>query len=335
MVQNKLISNKQVDLYLAENNYSDAAKLLLEEQKRTWEQCASGYSALNSVKVKLFNFKGFKINAQFNPKRIISSAANVDEESIKQRKCFLCAENLPEEQKGILLEDFLILCNPYPIAGGHFTISHTKHIPQRIINSFGNFLSLSKSLSKYYTLFYNGPKCGASAPDHLHFQAVNKYFMPLDSEFNHLKEHYGKIITDQESLIINKIDDGIRRFISIESNNKDLLTEHFKTIYILLLLHGANDDEPMMNIHSFYEERTGWRVIIFPRAKHRPHHYFKSVEEQILLSPASADMGGICILPVEKDFNKITMNDLVEVFNEVCIDKEKYGELIENIRKII
>src|SRR5690606_5973953 len=176
-MQDKIISNSQINIFLSQEDYSNAARTLLELQKQDWPQCAEGYATLKDVRVKEFQFNGFKIKVQFNAGRITSSAAKVDAKSISERKCFLCTENLPAEQKGILYgEDYLILCNPFPIFNEHFTLTHIQHAPQSIKGSFNKLLSLSKNLSKYYTVFYNGPRCGASAPDHMHFQAGNKFF---------------------------------------------------------------------------------------------------------------------------------------------------------------
>ena len=121
------------------------------------------------------------MKVQFNPGRYISTSAKVDEKSINDRKCFLCPANLPEEQKGILYEEeYLILGNPFPIFPEHFTIPNINHVPQQIKNNFPLMLKLTKDLSKHYVVLYNGPKCGASAPDHFHFQAGTKNFMPIE-----------------------------------------------------------------------------------------------------------------------------------------------------------
>ena len=144
-----------------------------------------------------------KINAQFNAGRMTSTSAKVDPKSISERKCFLCEKNLPAEQKGILYNNkYIILCNPFPIFPTHFTLTHKEHQPQRILDTFSDMLDLSKDLSKHYSVIYNGPRCGASAPDHLHFQAGNKYFMPIDDEFHQIKNEYGKMIFEDDDLSI-------------------------------------------------------------------------------------------------------------------------------------
>ena len=156
---------------------------LLEHQKSTWRLLADAYESLDSARVRDISCGGFSASLQFNPKRIISTGASVDEESVRSRKCFLCPDNLPDEQEGVLFrDDFLVLCNPAPIFSRHFTISAVQHTPQEIGKFIGTLLSLSKELSPEFTLFYNGPRCGASAPDHMHFQASPSRSIPVERD---------------------------------------------------------------------------------------------------------------------------------------------------------
>ena len=316
------------------NDFASAAKLLLEQQKRDWQQLDEGYKSLRLVQTKDFDFDGIRISVQFNPKRIKSTSAKVDEASIKERKCFLCSENLPHAQKGILYGDeYLILSNPYPIFPEHFTITNINHFPQRIRDVFYLMLFLSRSMHKYYTVFYNGPKCGASAPDHLHFQAGSKFFMPVEKEFSMLKKNFGELLFEDDVFSVCGIDDGIRRMISFEGDVEDILIHSFNIFYEIFteLINIKSElpptkrvEEPMMNIISSYEPETGWRIIIFLRSKHRPSHYFAQGEKNILVSPAAVDLSGICITPLEKDFEKISKDDLLEIFQEVSIGKEYF-----------
>ncbi|MEO8399869.1 MAG: DUF4922 domain-containing protein, partial [Ignavibacteriaceae bacterium] len=195
-MKNILCGDTEVITYLNRGDFSNASKKLLELQIKSWSLAEKGYKSLESIQTKTFHFEGFDIKVQFNPGRIISSSAKVDEKSIKERECFLCIENLPIEQKGLLFNDeYLILVNPFPIFPEHFTLPNLKHIPQRIHsfsrkNPFSALLDFSKNLSKFYTVFYNGPNCGASAPDHLHFQAGLKNFIPIEADFHQLKKGY-------------------------------------------------------------------------------------------------------------------------------------------------
>ncbi|MFZ2323093.1 MAG: DUF4922 domain-containing protein [Ignavibacteriaceae bacterium] len=322
--------------YIDENNFSEALRQLFDIQKEEWSMLASGFKSLGTVKSKSFQFNGFKLKAQFNAGRIISTSAKVDPKSISERKCFLCVENLPIEQKGILYNDkYIMLCNPFPIFPTHFTLTYKEHQPQRILDTFTDMLDLSKDISKYYTVIYNGPRCGASAPDHLHFQAGNKFFMPIDDEFQQIKNEYGQEIFEDENLSVFAIDDGLRKFISIESINKELIEKTFNKFY--LTYSGLMNEklEPMINLVSFYEEESGWRIIIFLRAKHRPAVFFTEGDEKMLVSPAAIDLGGVCIFPREEDFKKITKDQIGDIFKEVFVDKKKLETVIKSLKQVL
>jgi hypothetical protein len=325
MLHKKFIQNSAIQELIAQNNFAYAAKQLLEEQKKTWEQLRNGYESLKQIKTKTFQFDGFTMKLQFNPGRYISTSAKVDAKSINERKCFLCPANLPEEQKGILCEDeYLILGNPFPIFPEHFTIPNINHIPQEIKSNFPLMLKLTNDLSKRYVVLYNGPKCGASAPDHFHFQAGTKNFMPIMDDFLQLKNELGELLIENDELTVYGIDDGIRRMISLESLNSEALTEVFDKLYEIYSSASGNKEEPLLNIVCVYEKEFGWRVIVFLREKHRSSHYFAEGDEKILLSAASVDLGGICITPLEKDFERVTKEKLTEILSEVALNKNNF-----------
>lgn len=335
MLNNKLIQNAEIEELIARNNFADAAKQLLEEQKKSWVQLSHGYKSLKQIKTKTFQFDGFTMKLQFNPGRYISTSAKVDAKSINERKCFLCPTNLPEEQKGILCEDeYLILGNPYPIFSEHFTIPNINHVPQEIKNNFSLMLKLTKDLSKHFVVLYNGPKCGASAPDHFHFQAGTKKFMPIMDDFHQLKNEYGELLIENEDLIVYGIDDGIRRMLSIESLNSKVLTNVFEKLYEIYSFVSGNNEEPLMNIVSAYEEEFGWVTIVFLREKHRSSHYFAEGDEKILLSAASIDLGGVCITPLEKDFKRMTVEKLKEILSEVALNKKSFELIKQRVGQI-
>jgi len=331
--KSKSTTNKQILTLLNENDYANAAKLLLQIQINEWDKLADGYKNLSSLKTKTFLFDGFNIKIQFNAGRIYSTSAKVDVDSVKNRSCFLCENNLPEEQKGIkLLENYLLLCNPYPVFPEHFTIVTVNHKPQEISSSFSDFIILSKLLSDKYTVIYNGPQCGASAPDHLHFQAGTKYFMPIENDFHSLKNEFGDTVLNNEKLTITAADDELRRFISLESNDDKILLKAFINFYDIYSELNSNNGEPMMNLICNFDEEYGWRVIIFLRSKHRPSHYYLEGENRIMLSPAAIDLGGVCIIPVEKDFNKINKELLKSIFNEVAIRSNDFETLKQKLK---
>ncbi|MFW5821711.1 MAG: DUF4922 domain-containing protein, partial [Bacteroidota bacterium] len=222
-----------------------------------------------------------------------------------------------------------LLCNPYPIFKKHFTISYLEHVPQQIKGYFPDLLKLSRDLPEL-VVFYNAPKCGASAPDHLHFQAGNHGLMPIEDEVEKLKEQYGIVINAKNLTEITAVDDGLRRFIILESEKPELLESYFNRIFSFA--SGIEEgSEPMLNILAEYHER--WRIFVFLREKHRPWQFFEEGDENILLSPASVDYGGTMITPLEKDFNKISRDDIKDIFHQVSLSKEKFTSLI-NILKI-
>ncbi|OGU57697.1 MAG: hypothetical protein A2315_04700 [Ignavibacteria bacterium RIFOXYB2_FULL_35_12] len=321
---------------MSNSDFAEAAKQLLKDQKKSWKQLHEGYKSLKEIKIKTFQFDGFRMKLQFNPGRYISTSAEVDEKSINDRKCFLCPTNLPEKQKGILCEDeYLILGNPFPIFPEHFTIPNTNHVPQQIKSNFTLMLKLAKDLSKHYVILYNGPKCGASAPDHFHFQAGSKNFMPIDDDFHQLKKEHGEILFENDRITIAAVDDGLRRMISFESIDTEKLVTAFNNFYEIYSSISCNNGEPMMNIISAYEEEFGWRVIVFLRDKHRSSHYFAKGDNKILLSAASVDLGGVCITPLEKDFDKMTKEKLTEILTEVSLNKNSFELIKQKFDKAI
>jgi hypothetical protein len=334
LIEKILLKENELLPYTELNDFGSAAKFLLEKQKNEWLLLNNGYKSLDTIKIKSFQFPGYKIKIQFNPGRMISSSAKVDPQSIKERKCFLCIQNLPEEQKGILYNNnLLILCNPFPIFPEHFTIPDVIHKPQEIKNNFPDLISLTRDFSKYYNVLYNGPRCGASAPDHFHFQAGSKFFMPIDNEFEQIKNEYGAPIFESEEIIVSSIDDSLRRFIAIESDNPQKIIEAFNKFYEIYNSAIEGTEEPMMNIISFYDHRFGWRVLIFLREKHRSSHYFAEGDKKILISIASVDLGGVCITPVEKDFEKINRGVIEEIFREISLNKELFVFISSDLEK--
>jgi len=339
-VDNIFLNHDNLNSLISLKDYSNASRLLLREQIKSWPELEKAYISYKTSQTKTFQFDGFVIKVQNNPGRITSSSAKVDEKSIKTRACFICMANLYQKQKAIKYEeDFLILVNPFPIFPEHFTITHKDHIPQAIKEWFGKMLPLSKDFSRD-VIIYNGPACGASAPDHLHFQAGSKFFMPIDDGFHSLKNEYGEILIDNDSLIVTGIDDGLRKFISIETKEISLAEKVFDIFYNFYSRVSNEKTEPMMNIIAFYEPREnqdseeyGWRILIFLREKHRPSHFFREGENRILLSPAAVDFGGVCILPLEKDFEKITKEDIFEIFREVSLGKEQFEYVKADLKK--
>jgi hypothetical protein len=311
-------------------NISVEMRKLLSAQKKEWELAGKNFAGLQTVQVREFVFDGFTIKVQFNPGRIVSSAAKVDKKSIEDRPCFLCEANRPKEQRGINFANYSVLVNPFPIFPEHFTIPTFAHTPQNIHANFNDLLDLAHAMPGF-TVIYNGPKCGASAPDHLHFQVGNSGFMPIDTEIDLLKEKFGEIIS-KNGIELWAVKDGLRNFLVLESDDKNTLAEEFKTVYEIIENNSVTHEEPMLNILASCNE-NGWRILIFPRALHRPSQYFEEDDKNILLSPASVDMGGVLITPLEKDFNKMTKEDIADIFAQVLLSDVDFDILTEKFKK--
>ena len=280
------------------------------------------------MQVKELNVNGTLYKVQFNPARIVSSGAKVDAKSIKERKCFLCPANLPAVQKGIPFEGhYNILVNPFPIFPRHLTVPETAHVAQRIAPRFGDMLDLARQLTDY-TIFYNGPKCGASAPDHAHFQAGNKGFMPIEQDWR--RQVAGKV-ADYGQGTLWWLNDAPRTTLVIESADRKTAIKLFDTVYHSLDIQ-PGEDEPMMNVLVMYEDNK-WIVFVFPRAKHRPACYTAEGDANLLSSPASVDLGGVFITPVEKDFIKITAEDIAQILGEVCLSPADFQKVRKRIQE--
>ncbi len=302
-----------------------------EDQKQSWPLAAANYTGLASVEEKQFNFGGFVVKVQFNPERIRSSAAKVDTASITARKCFLCDENRPVEQKAIGCGDrFQILVNPFPIFHRHFTVSSLAHTDQLFFENIAEMLQIAKKMEGF-TVFYNGPECGASAPDHLHFQAGENGFMPVEAEFQTLVTDKNNLLFETGSTKIWAFENYLRRMISIETTDFEEAVQAIQFFTAKFHEFQPEKKEPMLNVLCYFSDAK-WTVHLFPRKLHRPSQFFAEGEEQILLSPASVDFGGIFITPRKEDFDKITAADIADIFEQVTIGGQVFGQLTAAIK---
>lgn len=301
---------------------------LFSRQLQHWPLAAKNFAGLEKVKTTYFSLSsGQRIGVQFNPERITSSAAKVDPKSISSRKCFLCLENLPPEQEGVpWQDDYTILVNPFPIFPKHLTIPDRQHVDQLINGRFSDMLHLAKELT-HYVVFYNGPKCGASAPDHFHFQAGSKGFLPIEQDLIHLSREY---LLKHSGCHISVFKGMEHPCIILEGGDKNLLSSWWESLLSDLQKDIHEElSEPMINLLVSYNSKEAqWVVLLFPRKLHRPWQYFEEGNGQILLSPASVDLAGIFITPREEDFRKITLSDITNILNQVCFSKEELSYLI-------
>jgi len=295
------------------NKLNIQIKSLFTEQLSNWKLAQTNFAGLQTVQTKSFNFGDFDVKVQFNPARIVSSGAKVDAKTIAERKCFLCAENRPAEQKGIDYGDYEILVNPFPIFPEHFTIPRKEHVDQQILPYFTDMLELAKVMDDYL-LFYNGPKCGASAPDHMHFQAGTKDFLPLVNDYKRLKQTHTDLLVTTEKMQLLQMKNYMRTVYCIESMDVESAKDSFEKLYFHF--QGEESVEPLMNVVCLFENNK-WYVFVLPRKAFRPWQYTAEGDKQLLVSPATVEMCGIFITPIEAHFEQITKKDIESIFEQV------------------
>jgi len=298
---------------------------LSSNQKISWPEYLQNTTMLENIMVREILCDGFNIKVQHNPGRIKSTMADVGKKNIRKRSCFLCQDNLPEGQKAILYgNEFMILCNPAPVFPYHFTICHREHKPQYIIDNIDIFLRIMVDLGSKWTVLYNGPQCGASAPDHLHFQTIPAGYMPIEKEI--IKEekyiHFKKI-GEISLLRTNNIG---REAIILEGDNFVTIAATFRKILFefkkfLCIEKELTIEEPMINIAGFYKEKN-MCILIFPREKHRPDVFFNEGNTKLIISPAVVEMGGVFVAPVEKDFYNLNVSTVENILKEVSLDSK-------------
>lgn len=326
---------------MSEQLSNKSVQALLDSQLGEWTQAKDNYTALGGVEAKEVSLNGFSLKVQFNPARIVSSAAKVDAKSIQERKCFLCDANRPAVQRGIEYRGkagvYQVLVNPFPIFPKHLTIPDEKHVNQTIGEAenipgrYEDMLDLATVIDDY-VLFYNGPKCGASAPDHMHFQAGNKGFLPVEVNFEHLVK---ELLYKEDGVEVSSVEDYMRGALLIEASDKSKALEQFNRIYSKIAVK-EGEWEPMLNLLTWSIKGTSgevrWITFVFIREKHRPSHYFAEGDANILLSPASVDLGGVFITPLEKDYRKIGEKEILEILDEISVSRETMDMIKNSLR---
>lgn len=299
----------------------------IDKQLAAWPLARANYDALTNIETKELTFGGMTFRVQFNPARIISTAAKIDKNSLEKRPCFLCSANRPKEQEGVPFGGrYTILVNPYPIFPRHLTIAEETHIPQKIDGRVEDMVRLAESLPGY-TVFYNGPKCGASAPDHFHFQAGNSDFLPIHHD---LENAHKKCIINEERAQLFAVDSLPLKLFIIDAIDSEAAATLFQKLYRALPTVPGHD-EPMMNLlcQRISDKKT--RLIIIPRKAHRPSFYGTEGDGQMLISPASVDLGGVFITPRREDFVRFDKRTIQRLFDELCLTSTELNEIVCNV----
>ena len=296
-------------------------------QLEMWEDARHRFRDLKHVEVRQLSDQ---LKVQFNPARIVSTGAKIDKHTLGERPCFLCERNRPKEQMTKQIDDhFQLLVNPFPILPVHFTIPATKHQPQSIYRHYGEMHRLL-SLHSELMVFYNGPKCGASAPDHLHFQAGTSGVLPLQTNWQRLSRNLTDVISLNDEEKISVLRDFLVPAFVIISKSEDSDEELFHRLYRSMPMRG-DESEPMMNIIA-WRKGDEFISVVIPREKHRPDAYFAEGEAQMMVSPGALDMAGLIITPREEDFSKINLDKATALLRECGISAEKTEAIVSNLK---
>lgn len=296
-------------------------------QLEVWTDARHRFRDLKHVETRQFSDQ---LKLQWNPARIVSTGAKIDKKTLGDRPCFLCDKNRPKEQMSKQIDEkFHLLVNPFPILPVHFTIPARKHQPQLIYKNYGEmhrFISLHSDLM----VFYNGPKCGASAPDHLHFQAGTNGILPLQTNWQRLSRNLTDIISLNDEEKISVVRDFIVPAFVIISKSAESDEALFRRLYKAMPQRG-DETEPMMNIISWRKGEEFISVVI-PREKHRPEAYFAEGDAQFVVSPGALDMSGLIITPREEDFRKLTEEKALSLLQECGVSEEKMNAIIAKLK---
>ena len=276
-------------------------------QLEKWDDASRRYHDLRNVQTRELVVGASSFHVQWNPARMVSTGASIDKKTLAERPCFLCEQNRPKEQfKKSIDSQYDLLVNPYPILPIHFTIPSVKHEPQLIRESYGE---IHKLLEEYPELmvFYNGPKCGASAPDHAHFQAGTSGTLPLQKSWKRLSHHLLKIVELNEGEDISLIEEYPCPAMLIRSRSQYGDEQLFRRLYEAL---PQKDDEvePMMNIVS------------------------AEGDSQFIISPGALDMAGLFITPRQEDYERLSPERALSILAEVSLSKDEVQQVIERLK---
>ena len=289
---------------------------LFAQQRATWPALRDGEAALAHLQRKTLSTDISTVIVQRNPARRGSTLAKTDAKAVAARACFLCPDKMPAEERGVAFEDFVVLPNPFPILPLHATIASRDHQPQRIMGRVDAYLRLARDLSPDLAALYNGPRCGASAPDHLHFQAAVASEIPILAQFppKQRRPHFAHTSRSRRMVVFAGADPArIPRDVDV-------------TIAALAELD-PSDAEPMLNLIARFDGRQ-YLVVLFPRAAHRPVCYFQPEPDQILISPAILEMCGIVVATEEAHYSRVDDRVVEEIYKEVSLAGPQFERLI-------
>ncbi|MBO4813421.1 MAG: DUF4922 domain-containing protein [Muribaculaceae bacterium] len=304
---------------MIDNTLSHQVQSLVERQLCEWPLVRDNYAALERAEVREIWLGESRIILQHNPERIRSTAADVSDEAIQARPCFLCDANQPVEQEAVHWKsddgsEYKIQVNPYPIFRRHLTISLTEHKPQKCLKR--DMMQLAQLLPGYVIMF-NGKGCGASAPDHLHFQATMQQELPLCTELEDRADNSGLDTCYGDRNLWIDGDTG-RQLIYIRIRLID-------SAILYDMSHALNG--LMRNALCWFKDDV-WHYVFFPRTKGRPQCYGTG-EGCFLVSPAAAEYGGVWVLPRKQDFEHLTPELICSFYKELSINSLEMGHIYD------
>jgi len=314
-----------------DNTLATTVDALIERQMRNWPAAAARYADLDHALTRVVSVAQSQVLLQFNPARVRSSGASLAPETLTRERCFLCPDNQPPEQESVDWDGrYKIQVNPYPIFPRHLTISTIAHTPQTLLDPtrLDDMLSLAAALPQF-VIFYNGPRSGASAPHHAHFQAGSKGLMPLIDEVAEPMFWYpdDKIEIAKQGFVAVSVKMG-RPFFMIKSGAQPLAAIYAVRLQMAMMRAMNLAEEPMQNILCWLDDDDDYCMAIFPRREHRPACYGTG-EGQMVLSPAAVDMGGAWAIAREQDYNALTATMVADIYNELCVTRETMSRIID------
>jgi len=316
----------------------EQVRVLWRSQSRQWPMLREGIDHLRAAETRRFDVGGAQVVAQCNTARIRSAAAQVDPTSLRERPCFLCEANLPPEQQAIAYAGcWLILCNPMPIFEPHLVLVTRDHQPQRLEPALDTLLTLARDLAGSFTVFYNGPQCGASAPDHLHLQASPAGAMPFENELA------GALCAERHSVTNHRWIDrlwtepvqlglgwsGYRPVVVMIGEQADALRAGLSRVLDALAQVQPADPEPMVNLFATFNANR-WLIWLFPRRAHRPSCYGQEAD-CFLVSPGAADLGGLLMTPRPADFKRIDAATIETIYREILLTPDQFAALRDHL----
>lgn len=310
-------------------------------QLACWKDVEARFKALEQkVETRTLQWHGMQFTAQFNPERIGSTTAKVKKAEVKHRPCFLCDKNRPEEQIEQPMEDiFQMLVNPFPILPKHLTIALRRHRPQVLAPMTQGLLRMAAQMPGY-VVFYNGPRCGASAPDHGHLQAGARGVIPIERDWKHYSTRLTPLFPLDDAGRADMEEHGVKHGSAaislltgyacpafVVESDADTPNDYLLLKLISLLAAKQKTAEPDINVLCWREtggatEADRLITVVFPRRKHRPDIYYKTEKEGgMLISPGAVDMGGLFVTPRESDFRRLTARTAVAILRDVCLSE--------------